>query len=678
MAQLDGATEKTDGPAEFAQLAPSRDDASSDHSRRNTPRSCSDNLKVADAESYGTFSTGGVRQRLFEMDTYARSLKYYNYLFMGFVVFANLVWPIGWLIGIPIWMYATRSHDKMASMFALILFIAFIIGVILSAVPVIAIFLRGSEDLHHLEDDVRAAKGLLPLDLMDLCSAEIMLLLAVIYNWTYFESQKDINYMKDQVLKNWECRANEFGMHAVDEEFPARSPRLDHSKGAMHKTLSLAKAGKQPGNSLPLSQLVHCLCQLPGWEDDQPLSVLDWYLEVCGESRGVFSMMSKLHLEAEAGEVFALDIYVAREQWVETSFMTIYTGLYMVLCQGKAMIMELTAYYRHRWGQFAVLVSLALIRAFLPRLWHKAMHGGNLFPQGPFIFVVVLDNLLVSFCVSLLWLMLVYKVLKMYRRTIAQVVILTALVDPRKRMLYSGSFLQSMFWYGLPPEQVIDVLGKLPLLDLRIAANAATFWHLRDFVTLSHSDDIMAASTLLEIVVLWLCCKFLVTVLVVGCVLPGAVKDTMCRKLPPIMIVTIFDLVVFGSMAMSVLYTAMKVNSLLDSHKAMLSEAKYEVTLQIATLHHRDPDYDRKIEDRKVARRILFEELEMAQQYSSREHIFFGMEITPGKVISCAASAVMAVMALVQEMLHEAKIDNTEGIVNVAKNATAVFLHQHL
>jgi len=247
-------------------------------------------------------------------------------------------------------------------------------------------------------------------------------------------------------------------------------------------------------------------------------------------------------------------------------------------------------------------------------------------------------------------------------------------------MLYSGSFLQSMFWYGLLPDQCVEVLSRLPLLDLRSASNAAIFWHLRDYVTLSHSDDIMSASTLLEIVVLWLIGKFICTFALIWCGLSpqadgGPSSNTsppLCGRLPAIMVVTLFDLIVFGCMTMIVLSTALKVKGILQGHKSMLAEAKYEVTLTIATLQQGDmplEEYESQIEDRKTSRRILFEELEMAQQYTSREQIFFGMEITPGKVISVGATAVMAVFTLIQEMVNSAEFRFQAGVSLIAVQA---------
>merc|ERR1719171_1608797 len=124
-------------------------------------------------------------------------------------------------------------------------------------------------------------------------------------------------------------------------------------------------------------------------------------------------------------------------------------------------------------------------------------------------------------------------VLMEYRRNLCQCMIISSLVDARARVKFSQSYLMSCMWFGMDSDTSEAVLSKMPLLDLRVSSNVAAFWRLRDYCTLDRSNERMAICVLLEIVIIWLLLKFVLTMLTMY----------IYGGLPAILIVTLFDLV---------------------------------------------------------------------------------------------------------------------------------------
>jgi hypothetical protein len=277
----------------------------------------------------------------------------------------------------------------------------------------------------------------------------------------------------------------------------------------------------------------------------------------------------------------------------------------------------------------------------------------------------------VTFSISMFWIGLFWWMLAEYRRNIVQCVITTALVEPRARVTYSQSYLMSCMWFGLDCDETEEVLSRMPLLDLRISSNAAAFWRLRDYCTLDRSNERMAISVLLEIVLIWLVTKFLVTV---ATILVYGGTTAMIG-------VTIFDLLVFGTMIMLALTFALKMNEIWSSHKESITTAKYEVTMTHGAIvkdvkDHRVPkktamhgkikdfkmfEKDQMVDDMatfvhdelkavhqdlELSRRLLTEYLDLCNEYDQKEYILFGVEVTPGKIMSYAGTVFFSVYTL--------------------------------
>jgi hypothetical protein len=300
-----------------------------------------------------------------------------------------------------------------------------------------------------------------------------------------------------------------------------------------------------------------------------------------GQETGLFGELASLSQESMVKKLWPIDIWLTRTQFYPELVMELKVGLTVAVNYTKDMIVIILHYILQNKLATLALALLAVVRTLLPRLWLSQVLGGKFWPTHALgdAGVLVLYSSTLSFLVSFIWLGLFYLVLMEYRRTLCQITIISAMIDARTRASFSQSYLMSCFWFGLGPEESEAVLARLPLIDLRISSNVAAFWRLREYTVLDRCSEVMAISVLLEIVIIWLLLKF-VTTWVVMMAYGG---------LPAIMIVTLFDLVVFGGMALVALQVALKVNSMMEHHKQGFVEAKYEVTMA----------YGKLVEDKK-------------------------------------------------------------------------------
>jgi hypothetical protein len=233
-------------------------------------------------------------------------------------------------------------------------------------------------------------------------------------------------------------------------------------------------------------------------------------------------------------------------------------------------------------------------------------------------------------------------------------------------------------WFGMGPEECEAVLAKLPLLDLRVSSNVAAFWRLREYTVLDRCSGVMAISVLLEMVIIWLFLKFLATYVIM----------IAYGGLPSIMLVTLFDLVVFGGMSLFALQLALTVNSMMEQHKKAFVEAKYAVTMALGNLVHHtkdtrgtDADDDKMHKDKKsdleLARRLLTEYLDMTNESDSdaRDAILLGQVVTPSKVISSLLTGSAMVGTLLAKAFKSGAVEappEVEEAITLPATAHAV------
>jgi len=622
--------------------------------------------------TYGTFGMDTIHGRLFELQVYIDSMKFHVELYFAFTLVSLMLWPTAAVLAIPLAYVAGNNRDL--QMFTLILVMAFGVGIALWALPVCIVALGGGMTYFR---SLILHKEINVLDLVDFVLSELMILLTILFAWVFHEININTTKYKDSAARSWTSRHDEYGLNV---QFPIpqyeRLLKVLKEDAQGHRSTFTVQHGEH-GGSIFIEDLIHVLEVLPGWNSHVG-SVTDHYYEQTGEHSGVFSALSDLTTEAKEKNMWPIDLWLIREQYYPKNRMDLHVGLY---CAWRNTVDMLAVVFERLSGspiQLAVICTLALVRSLLPRFWLWFMLGGQLWPRdvlGPAGRLVVYSTM-VTFVVSVIWISLFWFVLMDYRRNLSQAAIISALVDARSRVKFSQYFLMSSFWFGLDSAESEAVLSKMPLLDLRISSNVAAFWKLRDYCRLDSAPERMAISVLLEIVIIWLLLKFAVTMLTMY----------IYGGLPAVLIVTLFDLIVFGLLIIIALKTALELNGAMDAHKQVFVEAKYEVTMAhgarakghaseepASFLTHSAEDHQHDLE---LSRRLLTEYIDLCNEYDTRDKILFGMTVTPGKIFSSVGTVGAMVFTLLNKMVQNGSVNVPKGMEDhLGKHVALVAMH---
>lgn len=615
--------------------------------------------------SYGTFGMDTIHGRLFELQVYVESLNYHIFLCFAFTLIALVLWPIAALLAIPLaYMPGPEPgrQDKDMAMFKVILVLATIIGIGLWSCPIIIISLGGGIDHFH---KLILAKEMNFLDFLDFLLSELMVLLTIVFAWVYHEISITTAKYKESACESWKQRDGEFGLDLqfTKQQYERLLGVLKDNVGEKEISAFTHKVSEDAG-VINIQDIVEILEVLPGWNGDMDHQTLvDHLYDKTGEATGLFAELAKVSNEAKEKNIWPIDVWLVREQYYPKTYLDVNVGLYVAYKNTIDLWVIVWKYFALRPVQAGLVIFLALTRSILPRFWLHFVLEGKMWPSDTFGAGgrLVAYSTVLTFFVSLVWLGVFWFVLMEYRRNLCQCMIISSIVDARSRVKFSQSYLMSCLWFGMDSDQSEAVLSKMPLLDMRISSNVAAFWRLRDYCTLDRSNERMGMSVLLSIVIIWLLLKFLLTMATMY----------VSGGLPAILIVTLFDLVVFGIMLIVALQAALAMNSMMDQHKQVFVEAKYEVTMAHGK-HSRITGYageadekagdlqkhkDNAHHDLELCRRLLTEYLDLCNEYDARDTILFGMEVTPGKIVSSAGTMALAVMTLLQKMIANGAVD---------------------
>lgn len=684
-------------------------------------------MERKEEERYGTFLADSIHGRLFELQVYIESMKYHARVYFVFCIIAVLLWPIAWLLAVPVSLVAGKNREL--QMFKVILTLATLIGVVIWFIPSIIIASKIAalggvhESKQYFRELIHERQEVTYLDFVDFFLSELLILLIIVFSWVYHDIVLDSDNYIWSAKESWKQHSARYGSHL---SFPVKQvKRLRRalatpetcrvlpvlrgmseeaiSPSAPFKCLSLKQMvsrsessfsdglAKDRRRSSPLSPLrrplspssatrgieeaavesagtIHedshhmsivdvltVLEMLPGWSS-QCLDVADHLSELVGQEMGLYAELDRLHDEAAEDTLWPIDLWMVRAQFYPEVEIGLWVGFRVALYCAKD-IMTIVFDYVSRHITLAVFIFiLSVMRAILPRLWLWAVLGGSFWPADRFgtAGLLVLCTTCWTWLCSLFWTGLFFVLLLEYRRTVCQMTIVSALVDARTRVIYCQNFLLSNFWFGLSPEESEAALEKLPILDICTSSNAAAFWSIREYCILGRCRERMNVSVFIEIVVIWLFLKFLTTIVVMF----------VTHNLPAILIETLFDLLVFGSMTVFALHGALWINSMMDGHKQSFAEAKYMVTMEYGQHRfERDEFSVARKRDLDVARHLLTEYLDMTNEgdCNARDRILFGYVVTPVKILSSLATLTTMASALLLEMFANGALRAPEG-----------------
>jgi len=589
-------------------------------------RLSTDSLSGNESQSgttYGTFGAETVDGRLFELQTFLAILTRQLHYYFFYAVLASLIWPLGLLLAIPTGIAGNVTGYKSLQMLTLFLVLGFIIGVALWVPAISLLMIEGKlpgfvTKTRSVFDDTSNY-----VELLDFVTSQVIILLTIAFGWVFHEITVELVVYKQLMMESWHSRHNEWGMEIV-----FNPSQLNHIKSI----LGIEKDKDHLQNKLFMDDLVTLLEQIPGWT-----SVMDAMTEEIDfepEETGLYKTLSTTAAAAKSRGLWAIDIFTVRTQY--QSNLTVSAGLCKVCKQFYHLLRHICAIYTITPISLVFVTFLSAVRAVLPHIWVHWIHHSK---TGNPLRLALTESysFLVTFVTSLVWMSVFFTVLESYRRNRSQVNILTAIVDPKTRLSFGNELIKGD--YALSADDAEEVLGKLPVLTLRQPCNCAAFWRLRQYVTLDRSNERVAISLFLEILLMWLGVKFAFTL--------GAI--TLTKAVPAMLIVTLFDLVVFGWMMVFSLQTALQMNDMMDMHTQVFVQAKYHLTLASEQIDKSSPEFEMIHHDLQVARGLLEEFVCMAQECDHRDKILLGVLVTPGMIFTTAASIFGAIVMLLLE-----------------------------
>lgn len=641
-------------------------------------------------ETYGTFKIDSIHGRLLELEAYLEVARERCRTYFVYVVVASLLWPIAWLLALYTGKRAQETEQKTLAMATMILYLGTLFGVILWTLPVVLVIVDGgfSHFLELIEHEVLSM-----VDMSEFMFSELILLLFVQFCWVYYEINQDIDNCKAGARKSWNHRSDESGMQLLlgDNQLPIFEQLLPSLSPGRKST---ARHDGGDGKAIFIDDAVAVLETMPGWNpavetgSTYTPANADKSEGVGRRSRGRssitltgggdyeaehgwFTNLAKMGKEATAAGLWAIDLFLIKgrhrdKPWgstpMESQKVHIYVAYRKVLFGLQVMRTQLSGSP----ATVAGIFMFALFRALLPRVWIVVMRGGVFLPDSMCPLVVTLSSCIARFFASFLWLATFSVCLNAYRANVNQVMLISAMVDPRIRLRYTTDVLVDAvqeteeFHKAASDAAASDAaakkaaaagvaeqfLARLPLLNLKRGTNVAAFWRIREYVMLDRSNERMAMEVLMEMLIIWLIMNFLVTALTVYLISP----------LTPLIVITVLDLLVFGTMVISALGAALDVNTLMSNHLRIFVEARYDVTLSLAEAEELHIDQtkgsttatsaaredDALIQDLKESRQLLTEYIAMVQEYDTRDKILLGADVTPGSILyTCVSMGAM-------------------------------------
>lgn len=583
-------------------------------------------------QTYGTFKVESIHGRLFELETFldcvhAQSIKYIYGVFV-----ATLLWPVSWLLAASTFRSARSHQRKDLSIFTMFLILGSVIGLIIWLLPIILIAIDGGPQRYN---ELIKAHEMSSSDFMNLLKAELVILFFMLFGYVYHEITTDTLKYKDDIMKSWQHRHEETGMTVV-----LSADQTEHLK-------PLLATAPNKGKGTYIEDILYLLRDMPGWESESGFDAPDFWDKLYGETRTFFDKLKEHRNDAQERGLWSLDIYVVWSQYHEKATPLLHR-LNVNLHKFASTVSWLVSDLMKLPVVCCAIFFLAAFRAMIPRIWTWGVLGGPFLPSDICPLILSLYSSFIFFLISFLWLGLFYVMVMEYKKQLCQVILVSAMVDPKMRMTYMQMYLPHD-----DPEQKHEaekIMHNLPLINLKIATNINAFWKLREYCTLDRSNERMGMHVLMDMVVFWFTLNLLIT-------LAGLF---IYQALPPTIPVMLFDIFCFGSLLLRALESAMRVNQFMDDHENMLKQARYDLCIDLSQLEVDDETPD----DKKLSRAyrqtvtLLDQYVSMVQAYQGRDKILLGMEVTPTKLAGSVFSIFLA-LATISIKLYAMGVFNT-------------------
>jgi hypothetical protein len=430
-----------------------------------------------------------------------------------------------------------------------------------------------------------------------------------------------------------------------------------------------------------MCDLVRLLEQMPGWDvnlleeigyaggsnDDDEDVMIEGNTIVRGKSskiKGFFHLIRMDPDELARKGICGLDRYTLR-QWKYNAESAILTGekqgfdasmlsewrtTKRRICNTLHFVFHVL---RHDVKILSLVTILTLIRVLIPRLWLKFYLGGHMWPEAWYPFFFVLNATVLSFATVFVFFAVFLVLIFAYETNTYQLALLSGLINMDARCMYEERVL--VYSEGMEPEESEAMMAKLPILDITKSKNAFGFWTLREYVLLDRGNERAGMQILITISVL---------LIIFNAILAAYELYTIRDSISPFIPLVIFDTLVMGSFIMFALQQALVMNNWMDSHIKYFNQAVHDIELrkQYLVLHSHGTDgtideaeaiHAELLADLKYAKKFLHSCVQMVQDNDPREALLFGLEVTPGSLVSSASGLIFTTVYFLYEMLYK-------------------------
>lgn len=569
--------------------------------------------------TYGTFKKESVHGLLFELDTFMECIQGQAHMHMLANFVGTILWPVAWLIAACTYRSAAKSQRKDLSLLTMWMMLATVIGLILWLLPLILIAIDGGPERYwHLVN----SKVIAPGDFINLFKSELIMLLFITFSYVLHEICYEADSYKTEVLQSWHGKHGELGIEVVmtPEQMQYIRPKLEDASDR--------------GNSVFIEDILHLLKGMPGWESDAGLQGIDFWEKLWGESRSFFAKLHKHSQDAEERGIWALDMYVFWNQYHEQA-----TPLHHRLAVNYHKLFSTWSWllgelFKVPFTCF-LIVCVAAIRSLMPRVWTWGVLGGLFFPSEVCPLILSIHTTFVFFIVSFAWFSLFFISVQEYRKQVAQVVLVSAMIDPKMRMAYMQAYLK----HFVGKHEVERIMRCLPVLNLKIDSNLTAFWKLREYCNLDRSNERISMHILMDMILFWFSLNLTIVL----------ANLFIFQTVPSDVPVFVFDTLTFGVTMIWALNGAMSVNQIMENHQNVLKRARYDLCLdlwEMSLVEEPTPEEKKLAQVHHETCCLLDQHVSMLATSQMHDKILLGWQVTPSSLFSTTFTIFVALMTI--------------------------------
>jgi len=324
----------------------------------------------------------------------------------------------------------------------------------------------------------------------------------------------------------------------------------------------------------------------------------------------------------------------------------------------------------HSWGMLCLIFLVSVFRASIPRTWVHFDQGSPWLPGNAVEATFILSSTITASLVFMLWWLLFEAVRTNYLENVNQMLLVTALIDIRKRHVYMRDVLK------VDPDDEESFKSHrmkaagLPFLDLSHVGNLKIWWAVREYAIVDSMDERIALEVVLAVAILY----------VVMVICYSIVDFLLVEGVSGFTLVCIFDIALVGALVLRTLLNCVNVNDMLCSHQVAFRTARHSIFVpqskiisltDAEVLEFYEGNHDRKSARERDALRLLGHLIDRVSKADTLQTIF-GLEVTSSNVMQLVVALLSGMLCAFSSVRSEMNIEKVTA--DIASGAANMFL----